>query len=231
MNIFEKIQAVRVELRHTKLKMSGKNKFANYEYMELDDFLPTLNELMFKYKITAIASFTREKAILTAIDCEKPEDRYTIESPFGTADLKGCHEVQCIGAVETYQRRYLYQAMFDIAESDGLNKSQGDPSKPAPKKTAEFPNHAEEEPLPGEESPAAKPAKPVDEKDPNGAERVARIKEVFNAKKKAGEISENTQRAIGSLIVESNGDGTRKIREGYSKAIYDQLEELLGIGE
>ena len=34
MNIFEKIQAVRVELRHTKLKMSGKNKFANYEYME-----------------------------------------------------------------------------------------------------------------------------------------------------------------------------------------------------
>lgn len=231
MNIFEKIQAVRVELRHTKLKMSGKNKFANYEYMELDDFLPTLNELMNKYKMTAIASFTREKAILTAIDCEKPEDRYTIESPFGTADLKGCHEVQCIGAVETYQRRYLYQAMFDIAESDGLNKSQGDPSKPAPKKTAEFPNHTEEEPLPGEEKPAAKPAKPVDEKDPNGAERVARIKEVFNAKKKAGEISENTQRAIGSLIVESNGDGTKKIREGYSKAIYDQLEELLGISE
>ena len=227
MNIFEKIQVVRVELRHTKLKMSGKNKFANYEYMELDDFLPTLNELMNKYKMTAIASFTREKAILTAIDCEKPEDRYTIESPFGTADLKGCHEVQCIGAVETYQRRYLYQAMFDIAESDGLNKSQGDPSKPAPKKTAEFPNHAEEEPLPGEE----KPANPVDEKDPNGAARVARIKEIFNAKKKAGEISENTQRAIGSLIVESNGDGTKKIREGYSKAIYDQLEELLGIGE
>ena len=227
MNIFEKIQAVRVELRHTKLKMSGKNRFANYEYMELDDFLPTLNELMNKYKMTAIASFTREKATLTAIDCEKPEDRYTIESPFGTADLKGCHEVQCIGAVETYQRRYLYQAMFDIAESDGLNKSQGDPSKPTPKKTAEFPSHTEEEPLPGEE----KPAKPVDKKDPNGAERAAKIKEVFNAKRKAGEISESTQRAIGNLIVESNGDGTRKIREGYSKEVYDRFEELLGMGE
>ena len=82
MNIFEKIQAVRVELRHTKLKMSGKNKFANYEYMELDDFLPTLNELMNKYKMTAIASFTREKAILTAIDCETPEAKYIIESPY-----------------------------------------------------------------------------------------------------------------------------------------------------
>lgn len=231
MNIFEKIQAVRVELRHTKLKMSGKNKFANYEYMELDDFLPTLNELMNKYKMTAIASFTREKAILTAIDCEKPEDRYTIESPFGTADLKGCHEVQCIGAVETYQRRYLYQAMFDIAESDGLNKSQGDPSKPAPKKTAEFPNHTEEEPLPGEEKPAAKPAKPVDEKDPNGAERAAKIKEVFNAKRKAKELTTDTQKAVKKLLVENSEDGTGMIDGNYSTRVYDQLEELLGIGE
>lgn len=227
MNIFEKIQAVRVELRHTKLKMSGKNKFANYEYMELDDFLPTLNELMFKYKITAIASFTREKATLTAIDCEKPEDRYTIESPFGTADLKGCHEVQCIGAVETYQRRYLYQAMFDIAESDGLNKSQGDPSKPAPKKTAEFPNHAEEELLPGEE----KPVKPVDERDPNGTERCAKIKEVFNAKRKAKELTIDTQKAIKKLLVENSEDGAGMLNENYSATVYDQLEELLGMGE
>ncbi len=225
MNIYEKIQAVRVELRHTKLKMSGKNKFANYEYMELDDFLPTLNELMQKHKMTAIASFTREKAILTAIDCEKPEDRFTIESPFGTADLKGCHEVQCIGAVETYQRRYLYQAMFDIAESDGLNKSQGDPSKPAPKKTAEFPNHAEDDLLPGEE----KSAKPVEEKDPNGAERCAKIKEVFNAKRKAKELTTDTQKAIKKLLVENSEDGAGMLNENYSVKVYDQLEELLGM--
>lgn len=227
MNIFEKIQAVRVELRHTKLKMSGKNKFANYEYMELDDFLPTLNELMQKHKMTAIASFTREKATLTAIDCEKPEDRFSIESPFGTADLKGCHEVQCIGAVETYQRRYLYQAMFDIAESDGLNKSQGDPSKPSPRKTAEFPNHAEDDLLPGEE----KPAKPVEEKDPNSAERCAKIKEVFNAKRKAKELTTDTQKAIKKLLVENSEDGAGMLNENYSAVVYDQLEELLGMSE
>lgn len=227
MNIFEKIQAVRVELRHTKLKMSGKNKFANYEYMELDDFLPTLNELMQKHKMTAIASFTREKAVLTAIDCEKPEDRFTIESPFGTADLKGCHEVQCIGAVETYQRRYLYQAMFDIAESDGLNKSQGDPSKSAPKKTAEFPNHTEDDLLPGEE----KPTKPVEEKDPNGAARCAKIKEVFNAKRKAKELTTDTQKAIKKLLVENSEDGSGMLNENYSTKVYDQLEELLGISK
>lgn len=231
MNIFEKIQAIRVELKHKDLKMSGRNKFANYDYMELDDFCPALNELMLKYKITAIPTFSREKASLTAIDCEKPEDRYTIESPFGTADLKGCHEVQCIGAVETYQRRYLYQAMFDISESDGLNKSQGDPSKPAPKKTAEFPSHAEDDLLPGEEKPAAKSAKPVDEKDPNGAARCAKIKEVFNAKRKAKELTTDTQKAIKKLLVENSEDGAGMLNENYSARVYDQLEELLGMGE
>lgn len=231
MNIFEKIQAIRVELKHKDLKMSGRNKFANYDYMELDDFCPALNELMLKYKITAIPTFSREKASLTAIDCEKPEDRYTIESPFGTADLKGCHEVQCIGAVETYQRRYLYQAMFDISESDGLNKSQGDPSKPAPKKTAEFPSHAEDDLLPGEEKPAAKSAKPVDEKDPNGAARCAKIKEVFNAKRRAKELTTDTQKAIKKLLVENSEDGAGMLNENYSARVYDQLEELLGMGE
>lgn len=230
MNIFEKIQTIRVELKHKDLKMSGRNKFANYDYMELDDFCPALDELMLKYKITAIPTFSREKASLTAIDCEKPEDRYTIESPFGTADLKGCHEVQCIGAVETYQRRYLYQAMFDISESDGLNKSQGDPSKPAPKKTAEFPSHAEDDLLPGEEKPAAKSAKPVDEKDPNGAARCAKIKEVFNTKRKAKELTTDTQKAIKKLLVENSEDGTGMLNENYSAKVYDQLEELLGMG-
>lgn len=124
-NIFEKIQKVRVDLANTKLKMSGKNTFAKYDYFELDDFIKPLNELMLKYQMTAIASFSSEFASLTAVNCENPEDKYTITSPFSSAELKGCHEVQNIGAVETYQRRYLYQAMFDIAESDGLNATQG----------------------------------------------------------------------------------------------------------
>lgn len=140
MNLFEKIQTVRSELRRVKIKMSGKNTFAKYDYFELDDFLPPLTDLMLKYKITAMPSFTNEVASLTVINSETPDERYTITSPFGTAELKGCHEVQCIGAVETYQRRYLYQAMFDISESDGLNKMQGaDDEKKKPATAAKSP--------------------------------------------------------------------------------------------
>lgn len=135
MNIYEKIQAVRIDLANTTIKKSGNNSYAGYDYFELNDFIKPLNELMQKYKMTAIASFTIDSADLTAINLEDPNDTYTISSPFGSANLKGCYEVQNIGAVETYQRRYLYQTMFDIAESDALNATQGKPDGQKPAKT------------------------------------------------------------------------------------------------
>ncbi len=137
MNIYEKLQEVKTKLSSKKLKMTGKNEFAKYDYFELEDFLTPLNELMQEYKMTAYPSFTSELATLTAVNCEKPEERIMVTSPMGTASLKGCHEVQNIGAVETYQRRYLYQALFDIAEHDSLNASQGKPEKDAAKKDAQ----------------------------------------------------------------------------------------------
>ena len=53
-----------------------------------------------------------------------------ITSPMGSAALKGCHEVQNIGAVETYQRRYLWVTAMEIVEHDALDASTG---KDAPK--------------------------------------------------------------------------------------------------
>ena len=125
MNLFEKIQEIRVRLQEEPIKMTGKNTYAGYDYFELDDFLKPLNRLMQEYKMVAIPSFAQDVATLTAINCEKPDEVFIITSPMGSAQLKGCHEVQNIGAVETYQRRYLYQAMFDISESDALNKTHG----------------------------------------------------------------------------------------------------------
>ena len=46
-------------------------------------------------------------------------------SPMGSAQLKGCHEVQNIGAVETYQRRYLYVSALAIVEHDALDAVTG----------------------------------------------------------------------------------------------------------
>jgi hypothetical protein len=69
---------------------------------------------------------------MTITNIEKPEEQIIITSPMGSAKLKACHEVQNIGAVETYQRRYLWVAALEIVEHDAIDASDG-VDKDAPK--------------------------------------------------------------------------------------------------
>lgn len=130
-NLYEKLQAIRVELQGMQLKKNGRNTFAKYDYYELADFLPQVNQLLAKHKATTVVTFTKEMATLTLIDCEKPGERIEFTSPMASANLKGVHEIQNLGAVETYQRRYLYMAAFEIVESDAVNAVQGSPGQQA----------------------------------------------------------------------------------------------------
>lgn len=123
MNIYEKLQQVRVSLQEKKLKKSGKNSYSGYDYYELSDILPEINRLMNEHKMTSVVSFDTDYARLRLIDSEKPEEKIEFTSPMSTASLKGCHDVQNLGAVETYERRYLYMTAFEIVESDVLDKT------------------------------------------------------------------------------------------------------------
>ncbi len=118
MNLFEKIQNIKSELQQANLKKTGENRFAKYKYYELADFLPTIIELCKGYKLFTSISFNNEVATLKVINCEAIEETTEITSPMRKLDLKGCNEIQALGGVETYQRRYLYQTMFDIVEND-----------------------------------------------------------------------------------------------------------------
>lgn len=125
MNIFEKLQTMRVALQTQNLKKSGKNTYSKYDYYNLSDFLPQVNQLMVDNKVTSVITFDKEFAKLTLIDCEKPDARIEFTSPMASAQLKGVHEIQNLGAVETYQRRYLYMVAFEIVEADVLDAVQG----------------------------------------------------------------------------------------------------------
>ena len=125
MNIFEKIQTIRVKLAESGLKKGKKNEYAGYTYYELGDFLPRLMQLCKEQKIFPVVSFTAETATLTVYDCEKADAKVEITTPMSTAQLKACHPVQNLGAVQTYLRRYLYIAMFEIVESDKIEAAAG----------------------------------------------------------------------------------------------------------
>lgn len=126
MSVYAKLNKARRILQGKKLTKSGHNKFAGYQYFELGDFLPTVQEIFSDLGLCGIVSYTAETAKLTIIDAEKPEgERVEITSPMGSAALKGCHEVQNIGAVETYQRRYLWVTAMEIVEHDALDATTG----------------------------------------------------------------------------------------------------------
>lgn len=125
MNVYQKVQAVKSEILKANLKKSGKNKFANFDYYELSDIMPTIIELCKKYKLYTHVTFNEEYAVLTIIDTENKqaseiayakEVRFT--SPMRELELKGCNAIQSLWWVESYQRRYLYLMAFDISESD-----------------------------------------------------------------------------------------------------------------
>lgn len=70
-------------------------------------------------------SFTQDTAYLTIYDVEKPDQFTTFTSPMSSASLKGCHDVQNLGAVQTYLRRYLWTNAFEIVEHDSLDATTG----------------------------------------------------------------------------------------------------------
>lgn len=131
MNVYQKLNAARTEFHSLQLKKTGHNKFAGYYYFELGDFLIPAMTVFEKHGLCAVVSFDADKACMLIRNTEKPDEYITIYSPMGSAQLKGCHEVQNIGAVETYQRRYLWVAALEIVEHDALDATTGKDEKTA----------------------------------------------------------------------------------------------------
>jgi hypothetical protein len=134
MSVYKKLQEARIMLQNTKLNKSGKNKFAGYEYFELGDFLPQIQNICAKVGLCGVVSFNAQDAYLTIYDTEKENSFVTFTSPMSSAALKGCHDVQNLGAVQTYLRRYLWTNAFEIVEHDALDATMGssEPVKPMP---------------------------------------------------------------------------------------------------
>jgi len=124
MNVYQKLNVARKKFHSIELKKSGHNKFAGYKYFELGDFIIPALGIFKEVGLTGIISFGKETADMRIVNNEKPEEVILIESPMSSAALKGCHEVQNLGAVQTYLRRYLWVAALEIVEHDALDSSK-----------------------------------------------------------------------------------------------------------
>jgi len=125
MNVYQKLNQARELFHQQKLKKSGLNKFAGYQYFELGDFIIPAMQIFKEVGLTSIISFGKETADMRIFNTDKPDEVIVIESPMSEAALKGCHPVQNLGAVQTYLRRYLWVAALEIVEHDALDATTG----------------------------------------------------------------------------------------------------------
>ena len=124
MSVYTKLMEARLTLQNTALTKSGHNKFAGYKYFELGDFIPAIQKIFSNLGLCGVISYTQDMATLTILDTED-NSKIEITSPMSSAALKGCHEVQNLGAVQTYIRRYLWVTAMEICEHDAIDSSPG----------------------------------------------------------------------------------------------------------
>lgn len=154
MSVYKKLMDARLQLQAKSLSKSGNNKFAGYKYFELADFLPACQEIFAGLGLCGVVSFNSVEAVLTITDTDGG-GAIQIKSPMSDAQLKGCHAVQNLGAVQTYLRRYLWVTAMEIVEHDALDSSE--PLKPETKKpVANAPASAAWENMPPAKAPAKK---------------------------------------------------------------------------
>jgi len=145
MKLNESIISIRVELQNSKIKKSGKNSFAGFSYYELADFLPKLNELMQEKgvndRFTIENSFEGDYAKLELI---KGEEKQEYKMPFkifetplnfkkdkngnfikdkneSYIEVKSMQDIQYLGALNTYYKRYLYLNAFGITDGEVID--------------------------------------------------------------------------------------------------------------
>ncbi len=142
----DSIISIRVKLQNAKLKKTGNNSFAGFDYFELSDFLPKLNELMLEEGVNDLLTIETDLnetmvAKLTLIKGDETQDYRMPFKIFDTPltfkkDKKGeymkdregnyiqvpsMQDIQYLGALNTYYKRYLYLNAFGITDGDVID--------------------------------------------------------------------------------------------------------------
>ena len=156
MNIYEKLLKVRERFSAAKITKSGQNTFANFNYFELSDIVPTITKLCAEVKALPLINYGQGTATLKFINAEKPDEFIEVTCEMREITNNKMNAAQAYGSIQTYTRRDLYLTMFDIVEPDTLDTlPQGtqDPPKRAAMPPVQEPQpKAQRKPKPGKMS-------------------------------------------------------------------------------
>lgn len=126
-NIIGKMIIARNMFYNTPKSKSGSARIAKdktIQYYTLDDIVPIITKIEMNCGILCHISF-EERGILKIFNADNPEEVLTYKTPVSINALGRGSEVQNIGAMETYARRYLYLIAFDIVEPEQIDELIG----------------------------------------------------------------------------------------------------------
>jgi|688.fasta_scaffold394323_3 hypothetical protein len=118
MNVYKKLMQARAQFHALPLKKSGKNEFAKFNYFELGDFLPAVQTIFSEVGLCGVVSYNTDYAYLRIYDTDAQSEPIVITSPMAALNLKAAHDIQNMGGIQTYQRRYLWMTAMEVVEND-----------------------------------------------------------------------------------------------------------------
>lgn len=125
MNVYAKLLEARKRFLEAGIKKEGKNTYAEFKYFRLDEIIPVKQAIFKDLGLADIITFSNEKASLTVINVDNPEEFLVFTSQLAPDESMIKNPIQKVGAIQTYVRRYLYLLALDIIESDGIEETTG----------------------------------------------------------------------------------------------------------
>ncbi|MGI6564861.1 ERF family protein [Methanosphaera sp.] len=171
-DVLDKIQQGKFLLSQTQLNKSGRNNFQKYNYFELKDFLPAVEEICVKLGLrTHLNMKSQRKVKLEVSDKESgTSTEFVIHRPINN-EKNPSKYIQLEGSIQTYCMRYLYIQMFELTESDAIDAEDQSKTQQPQKATTK---HTQKKPVKKQE---LKPAKKQTNKKPAKPETPQKPKE------------------------------------------------------
>ena len=225
-NVYKKLQLVRMEFANSNVKKSGINRFAEYKYFELADIVPTANMLFAKYSCLLVCAFDKGFANGILYNTDDPSECICFGFEMKQLDIisaegkRKMNQMQALGSEITYARRYLYQLVLDIVESDAIEPTIGEDDE-----------EKQEKPKAGRKPPAT--AKDRDEAvkeltgsgDKEAECTTTQINAIKAGLKKLRDTGVDHEGYIAEVVAKIKAGMTKKAADGLLKEIGEKIAE------
>lgn len=137
-HLLKKIMLARKKFKDKGIKKSGYNQFQKFSYYELKDIIPEAIEICLELNMATRFTYEYDHYTLKIYDLDHKEvTEFCMPGKDYSNEGNINNQLQNLGKIQTYIRRYLYMQFLDITENDVVDASK--PNTDKSKKNLKYP--------------------------------------------------------------------------------------------